>query len=76
MANIDSKSSEFYAKHVKNIWISTYNLDAFERILRVCSGVQNLLLFPIRSGFTANAVSNDFCTGLSVHTFLGGRESW
>ena len=49
MANIDSKPPEFYSKHVKNLWISTADdPSAFERILSVCSGVENLLLFSHR----------------------------
>lgn len=49
MANIDCKSPEFYARHVKNLWImAPDNPNAFERILTLCSGVQNLVLFPIR----------------------------
>ena len=46
MANIDSKPLEFYSKRVKNLWISTHdNPHAFEGILSVCSGVENLVLF-------------------------------
>ena len=49
MANIDSKPPEFYSKHVRNLWISTADdPPAFERILSVCSGVDNLVLFPNR----------------------------
>ena len=49
MANIDSKPPEFYSKHVRNLWISTSDdPPAFERILSVCSGVENLVLFSNR----------------------------
>lgn len=49
MANIDCKPLGFYAKHVKNLWISAADdPDAFERILTICSGVENLVLFPHR----------------------------
>ena len=49
MANIDSKPPEFYSKHVKNLWISAADdRQAFERILSICSGVENLALFPMR----------------------------
>ena len=51
MANVDSKSPEFYAQHVKNLWIlATDDSNAFERILTLCSGVENLVLFPGRRG--------------------------
>ena len=47
MAHIDCKPPEFYAQHVKNLWIrAPSDPDAFERILTVCSGVENLVLFP------------------------------
>ena len=49
MANIDSKPPGFYSKHVKNLWISTSDdPPAFERILSVCSGVENIVLFSNR----------------------------
>jgi hypothetical protein len=49
MANIDSKPPGFYSKHVRNLWISTADdPPAFERILSVCSGVENLVLFSNR----------------------------
>ena len=49
MANIDCKPLVFYAKHVKNLWISAVDdPDAFERVLSICSGVENLVLFPMR----------------------------
>lgn len=49
MANIDCKPHEFYSRHVKNLWIGAPDdHDAFERILSICSGVENLVLFPWR----------------------------
>ena len=51
IANIDCKSPEFYARHVKNLWIvAGDNPNAFERVLTLCSGVENLVLFPTRRG--------------------------
>jgi hypothetical protein len=49
MANIDCKPPEFYSKHVKNLWISAPDdPPAFERILSICSGVENLVVFSGR----------------------------
>ena len=51
IANVDCKSPEFYARHVKNLWIlAAADPNAFERILTLCSGVENLVLFPTRCG--------------------------
>ena len=51
IANVDCKSPEFYARHVKNLWILTANDPyAFRRLLTLCSGVENLVLFHIKRG--------------------------
>jgi len=48
MANIDCKPLGFYAKHVKNLWISgSSGPDTFRRILTICRGVENLVLLGI-----------------------------
>jgi hypothetical protein len=49
VANLDRKPPEFYSKHVKNLWISApFDPVAFLRILTLCSGIENLVLFPWR----------------------------
>ena len=51
VANLDRNPPEFYSNHVKNIWISApVDPVAFFRILTLCSGIENLVLFPYRQG--------------------------
>jgi hypothetical protein len=53
VANLDRKPPEFYSKHVKNLWISApVDPVAFLRILTLCSGIENLVLFPWRHGIS------------------------
>jgi hypothetical protein len=66
VANIDCKPPEFYSTHVKNLWISAPgHLDGFDRILTVCSGVENLVLFPWGSHMTGSPPSIHLLENLS-----------
>lgn len=56
VANIGHKPPEFYSMHVKNLWILApfSDLDEIGRILTICSGVQNLVLFTGTRLITGN----------------------